>query len=293
MHYKHYLILGGDLRSLALYHHLLNDGQTVSLYGFDQYQDESLEIFHQPSMQHLIRQTDVIIAPVPCTISKSVLNSPFYSGTITLDEILAAMEKNQFFIAGRIPSYFKSACSNKGLLCADLLEQEELAVLNAIPTAEGAIQTAMENMKITLHDSNALIFGFGRIGKILAHMLRGIGANVFVAARKPDDLAWIKSYGYHGLEYYQWDSCLEQADVIFNTVPHRLLKGTHFKKTNPSCIIIELASKPYGIDFDIAKEKGFDVILASSLPGKTAPVTAAKYIKETVYRIISESGGNG
>lgn len=292
MPHRHYLVLGGDLRSLALYHHLLNDGQSVSLFGFDHHPDENHRICHKKSMQNLISQADVIIAPIPCTSSEAILNTPFHTCTITMTEILETMQKDQIFVAGRIPASFETACSDKEIRCTDLLQQEELAVLNAIPTAEGAIQAAMENMKVTLHDSNTLILGFGRIGKILARMLQGLGANVFVAARKPADFAWMKSYGYQPVEYSRLDHHLEQADVVFNTVPHVLLKRDHLKHMNKSCMVIELASKPYGVDFEIAKEEGIDVILASSLPGKVAPVTAARYIKETVYRIVSESGGN-
>lgn len=284
MPHKHYLVLGGDLRSPALYHHLLEDGQTADLFGFAFHPEESL--------QNLIRQADVIIAPIPCTSSEAILNTPFHTGAIPMTELLEAMHKEQIFVAGRIPPWFKNACSQKGIRCADLLEQEELAVLNAIPTAEGAIQTAMEHMKITLHDSNALILGFGRIGKILARMLQGIGANVFVSARKPADFAWIKSYGYQPVEYCRLEQYLKQADVVFNTVPHILLEQDHLKQMDKSCIIIELASKPYGVDFHTAKKEGIDVIPAFSLPGKAAPVTAAKYIKDAVCRIVSESGGN-
>lgn len=47
----------------------------------------------------------------------------------------------------------------------DILKQEDLTVLNAIPTAEGAIQIAMEKSLKTIHGSNCLIMGFGRIRK--------------------------------------------------------------------------------------------------------------------------------
>lgn len=285
MPHQHYLILGGDLRSLALYHHLIHDAHPVRLFGFDQHPNEN-------NIQNLICQADVIIAPIPCTSSESILNTPFYTGTISMDEILDAMHKKQIFAAGCIPASFEAACIDRGIHCTDLLKQEELAVLNAIPTAEGAIQAAMEHMKITLHDSNALILGYGRIGKILAQMLRGIGAHVLVAARKKADFAWIRSCDCQPVEYAQLERHLAQADVVFNTVPHVLLGRDHLKQMNSSCMIIELASKPYGVDPKVAKEEGIDVILASSLPGKVAPVTAAKYIKETVYQIVKQAGGN-
>ena len=89
-----------------------------------------------------------------------------------------------------------------------------MAVLNAIPTAEGAIQIAMEEMPITLHGSNTLILGFGRIGKMLSSMLRGLGSNVYVEARKYSDIAWIRSYGFRPVFITELGDYINRADVI-------------------------------------------------------------------------------
>ena len=53
-------------------------------------------------------------------------------------------------------------------------------------------------------------------------------------------------------------------------------------------------TKPYpncvsgGVDFEAAKEAGVKVIWALSLPGKTAPITAGKIIKDTILNILNE-----
>ena len=46
--------------------------------------------------------------------------------------------------------------------------------------------------------------------------------------------------------------------------------------------------KSGGVDFDAAKEAGVKVIWALSLPGKTAPITAGKIIKDTILNILNE-----
>ena len=38
-------------------------------------------------------------------------------------------------------------------------------VANAVPTAEGAVQVAMEELPFTLHSARVLILGFGRVGE--------------------------------------------------------------------------------------------------------------------------------
>ena len=55
-------------------------------------------------------------------------------------------------------------------------------------------------------------------------------------------------------------------------------------------LIIDLASKPGGVDMDAARDLGVKVIWALGLPGKVAPVTAGNIIKETICNIFSESG---
>ncbi len=72
---------------------------------------------------------------------------------------------------------------------------DDVAILNAIPSAEGAIQIAMEQLPITIHGSKSFVLGFGRLGKTLARMLAGIGAITTVAARKSADLARIYETG--------------------------------------------------------------------------------------------------
>jgi dipicolinate synthase subunit A len=172
----------------------------------------------------------------------------------------------------------------------DILEREEMAVLNAIPTAEGAIQIAMEEMPVTLHGCKAMVLGFGRIGKILSDRLAGMGADVYVEARKYSDMAWIKSNGYKPVYINELIKYAGEMEVIFNTIPHLILNEEILEKINKDSLVIDLASKPGGVDFDKARALGIKAIWALSLPGKVAPVTAAQYIKETVYNLIEELG---
>ena len=159
-------------------------------------------------------------------------------------------------------------------------------MLNAIPTAEGAIQIAMEKSKITLHGSKCLILGFGRIGKILAKMLIGIGADVYCEARKHSDIAWIKSYGYNAIDLTELDTYLNDFDFIFNTIPHLILDKDKLSLINKECVFIDLASKPGGIDFDEAKNLELQTEWALALPGKVAPRTSANYIYQIIKSII-------
>lgn len=170
----------------------------------------------------------------------------------------------------------------------DIMKCEELAVLNSISTAEGAIQIAMEETNYTLHDSNILILGFGRIGKVLAKMLNAIGANVYCEARKNEDLAWIKTYGYNVVKLSNLNENLKNKDIIINTIPSIILNEEKLKLLDKNSLVIDLASKPGGVDYEKVSNIGVKVIWALALPGKVAPYSAAKAIKQTIYNEITE-----
>ena len=286
---KKYKIVGGDLRSIKLANLIAEDGNEVNIYGFKKAGFE-LGIKECDDLHSAIDDSDVVIGPLPCSNDNETLNAPFHPEKMYINEVFKKMTKNQLFIAGRISEKIVHLANVYNVYSIDLLEREEMAVLNAIPTAEGAIQIAMEEIPITLHGCNALILGYGRIGKILSKMLNGIGVRVFVEARKYSDIAWIKSYGYHSVYINELKNYLPDMDVIFNTIPSIVLDTDMLSKISRDCLIIDLASKPGGVDFDKAKEAGLKTIWALSLPGKVAPVTAAKFIKETVYNIIEELG---
>lgn len=77
-------------------------------------------------------------------------------------------------------------------------------------------------------------------------------------------------------------------NVVFNTIPEMILDKEMLEFVENDCIIIDLASKPGGVDVDAAKDLGIKVISALGLPGKVAPVTAAMVIRDTIYNIIEE-----
>lgn len=108
--------------------------------------------------------------------------------------LFALLRPEQRLYAGGVKAADREAAAEFGLTLTDYLSREELAVRNGVPTAEGAIEAAMAATDVTLCGTPCLVIGFGRIGKLLAHRLRGLGAEVTVSARRLDDLAWIDAF---------------------------------------------------------------------------------------------------
>ena len=59
-------------------------------------------------------------------------------------------------------------------------------------------------------------------------------------------------------------------------------------KLQSDALIIDLASKPGGVDFDTASRLGRKTVWALSLPGKVAPITAGDMIACTIRNILKE-----
>lgn len=279
-------VIGGDLRIVKISEMLLNEGAEVFTYGLEK-ADEIIETKKCNSIEEAISLSDIILGPLPFSSDSITINAPFSDEKIPINELMNALT-GKTLIAGSIRSNVYELAKINNVEIIDLMKREELSVLNAISTAEGTIKIAIEETSKTIHGSNILIMGFGRIGKILAKMLDGIGANVSCEARKNSDLAWIKAYGYEPIALENIKQNLNKFDIIINTIPYIVLDKENLDQVKNDTLIIDLASNPGGVDREYVKLKHKKFIWALSLPGKIAPVTSAEYIKETLYNIFDE-----
>lgn len=284
-----FLILGGDGRFVNLSNILGNEGYNVKVYGLDK-KLLSKDVTISNDLYQTINDADVVIGPLPISLDDETINITSLSEKVNLVDIFKGISKNQIFFGGFISEKVHQLANAYDINLIDYYDREELVILNCIPTAEGAIQIAMQELPVTIHDSKCLVLGYGRIGKILSKMLHGIGAKVYVEARKLSDLAYIQSFGYEGIHINDLAQNINSFDIIFNTIPSLILDKKFLKKVNTNCLIIDLASKPGGIDFEAAKDFGIKAIWALSLPGKVAPYTAGNIIKNTIFNILDELG---
>ncbi|MCH5211102.1 MAG: dipicolinate synthase subunit DpsA [Oscillospiraceae bacterium] len=281
-------VIGGDLRQLTLARLLRSEGYHVFIYGFDK--DIQLDGLHCETDTDYVLGADIIILPVPVTFDGVTINSPYAKNAMTVDELLENINPSAIVFGGQIQPNLQKALEENHIAYRDYLKREELSIKNAIPTAEGAIEIAISETPITIHGSKSLILGYGKIGKILAKDLFGLGAQTYVEARKYADLAMIEGHGYEPLALENLKEHIHEFDIIFNTVPSLILDDEILKRVQKDALIIDLASKPGGVDFEAAKSYGVKVIWALSLPGKIAPVSSGVIIKNTIMNIIKELG---
>lgn len=259
-------VLGGDARNGWAARHLAANGHTVRCFGVPEKPD----------------------TPLPFYIERLVLPFPSCQGAlvrghsaIPMEEVLQRVDADSTVYGGLLGAW-REALEHHGARVRDLYGTEPLTTANAIPTAEGAIQLAMDRTPITLHGANALVIGFGRVGKILARKLHGLSACVTVTARKAADLALAEAMGLQTDLTGRYLHGLSQYDFIFNTVPVTVLTEEQLDQISPDCLLMELASLPGGFSQDYCRARGVNYLFAPGLPGRCAPKSAGAIYAQNI-----------
>lgn len=280
-----FAVAGGDLRQIYIAQSLAADGHTVRIFGFDNYSNVIPGIEVCSDIDALLSDVDFVILPLPYSADGIHLNAPYLSYTVKLCDLYEKIRTSMTVFGGRFSS---RELNSRGIKTIDYFEREELQILNAVPTAEGAIYIAMQERPYTICGSNCLVVGYGRIGKVLSSLLKGLNSSVTVSARRFEDLANIRSMGIVPVKTKNIAHTAGEYDVIFNTVPALVLDKSVLSSVKKNVLIVDLASKPGGVDFNEAKALGLNVVWSLSLPGKVAPASAGQFIKDTIVNILEQ-----
>ncbi|MDO5559751.1 MAG: dipicolinate synthase subunit DpsA [Oscillospiraceae bacterium] len=286
---KTFLAAGGDLRQIYAAKELA-DKYKVYLTGFDKTIIIPDNIISVEKPSDIPERVDFMLLPMPVSADAVLINAPYCKNTIPATQLTSVIKENGIVFGGKIDNNINTIFHKAGLEVYDYLEREEFSVANAVPTAEGAIQIAFEELATTIYGSEVLVTGFGRISRILIKMLHALGAHVTVSARKYADISWAEIYGCKTIHISALKEADKPYDIIFNTVPFLLFDEDSLAFVKKDCLLIDLASKPGGIDFDAAARAGLKVVWALGLPGKVAPVSSGIIIANTIENILAERG---
>lgn len=264
-------VIGHDNRTAIVHSMLIRDGFEVA------------KITQKEQLLHA-DLSDIIIFPIPYKDAAGKIK-----GTeVHLSDISSKLTNTSFVILGRADNAFTDLAARIGFKYIDINEDRRFKILNAVPTAEAAIAIAMERTDYTLFGSNAMVCGYGCIAKCLVKLLKAFGCNVTVAARKQADLYDAEYVGCNTVSIDNIANVITEQDIIFNTCPAPVLNADSLSKAKQKCIIIDLASRPGGCDFEFAKQAGIDAKLYLSLPDVYAPQTSGENMYKIILSIINE-----
>ncbi|RQD75398.1 MAG: dipicolinate synthase subunit DpsA [Candidatus Syntrophonatronum acetioxidans] len=281
------VILGGDEREIEIARIFEEQGFNVKLVGFNSYPHELA--FQRISLEAGLGSGNVFIAPLAGTDEDGILYTVYSQEKIELKEDnIKYIKEGSLFLIGRMSAFLKKSLEFQRVKVLEVVERDEVAILNSVPTAEGAVKMAIEETRITIHKSRCLVTGFGRCGITLSRLLYNMGARVAVAARDGAQLARAWEMGLKPLTLKEMEREIFQYDIIFNTIPEMILKSNLIDKLKGEAVIIDIASSPGGTDFDAAARRGLKARLAPGLPGMVAPKTAGQLLARIYLRLLEK-----
>ncbi|WP_352401196.1 dipicolinate synthase subunit DpsA [Anaerotignum sp.] len=273
---KRILVIGGDQRLLFLANFLKDSCRQVQTYALEGGEGLCGAVC-AASLEEAMQNADIIVAPVPFT--KDGIHLLTKDNTIVyLTDFCANLKQNQVLFGGNISKVVLEAAKEKNVVCYDFMKMEDVAMDNAITTAEGAIAEAITLSKQNINQEVSLILGYGRCAKAIAQRLKGMNAKVIISARRLDARQEALAEGYGVVSLEDLASCTSQAQFIFNTIPTMMLDARLIEIMHPDAVIIDIASAPGGTDFDACKKKGITAKLSLGLPGRYSPKTSAKIL---------------
>ncbi len=294
----HIAVIGGDARQLEVIRKISELDGKVSLIGFEQLDDgfagASKQNFHSVDPGTL----DAIVLPVSGMNEEGEIESIFSGEKIVLPEDwLGDTPKGTMVYSGISNEKLKSLVDDNDCELVELLQRDDVAIYNSVPTAEGTVMMVIQNTDITIHGANVIVSGFGRVGITVAKTFKNLGANVEVVADEPELRARAFECGFTSYSVNELPNNVKHADVIINTIPAKILNVDVLSKMLPNCLIVDLASKPGGTDFRYAEKRGIKALLAPGLPGIVAPKTAGKIIAGVLTNLLweqleTQKGGN-
>lgn len=293
-----FAFFGGDLRQVYMAATLLEKGYRVAACGLDgdvldyvtkDLIEERKKNYHRfDSLADCIHQSTYLIGPIPISRDKITINGNGLTDEFTLTSLMQSMTKNNYLIAASIPSSMVDHCITHSIPYYDLMKDEAITILNAIATAEGTIMEAIRNSPINLHGSQCLILGYGRCAKVLATKLKALDAQVTVAARSRDALAYASANGCKITDFTTLNTIISNYDFIINTVPSMVLDKPLLDSCNPNVLILDISSAPGGVDFQYADSLQRNAKLYLGLPGKYAPKTSSNILVDAILTLINE-----
>ncbi len=255
---KRFAVVGGDARQAAAGRALERAGYAVG--GAEQ-----------------VALADFILLPLPLDAART-----------PLAELLRAAKPGALALGGKVSAEAGAIAREAGVELVDYFARPELTVYNAIPTAEGCISILLTERTRTLWGANLLLLGFGLVGQALGVRLAALGAGVTVCARRPEQRALAESLGLRAAELARLGALAPAFDTVVNTIPAPVLTAQVLVQLRPGSLIVDLASKPGGTDFEAARRLGCRAVHALSLPAACAPETAGEAVARTVLTILQE-----
>lgn len=284
-------VIGGDGRELEYIKRLVKSGAEVRAHGC---LPEAEEIMGHPQTdtpEEAIAGADAVLTTVVFITEDGLIYTPGWDGEVH-QSAFGHMDPGSLLVIGTSTPEIDEMAEEGGFDVVEYGDDDELMLLRAPTIIEGALGITIDNTDVSIHDSRAVVLGFGRMGFSMSRTLVNLGADTTVVARDRAQLARAREIGAEPIHIDHLTETVADAAMVFNTVPAELLSRDVLSEMREDCLIVDLASVPGGTDFDAAEDLGINAILARGLGGR-APKTAGRTQWHGIRRILVDEFGTG
>lgn len=282
-------VIGGDARQLEIVRKLTEQQAILSLIGFEQL-DHAFTGATKEKIDNVdFSKIDAIILPVKGTDLNGQVDTIFSNEKVFLTkEILQKTPEHCTVYSGITNEYLNLLIKETKRKLVQLFDRDDVAILNSIPTVEGTIMMAIQHTDTTIHGSKVIVLGLGRVGMSVARTFHALGAKVKVAANQSEHIARIIEMGLTPVHLDDLQIAVADIDICINTIPHLVVTSDVIEKMPLHTLVLDLASKPGGTDFQYAEKRGVKALLAPSLPGIVAPKTAGNILADVLAQLLAD-----
>ena len=164
----------------------------------------------------------------------------------------------------------------------DFMKLPEVVEGNGWITAEATIAEVLQQSEYSIYGQKILVTGYGCCGEKIAKIFQKLGARVVVVARRLDVRKQAQKDGFQSIGFEDMEKELVDVVTVVNTVPAMVLTEDCVRRMPRGSLIVDIASKPGGTDFEAARHYGVKAKLALGLPGIYTTSSSALLFKNAI-----------
>lgn len=154
----HVAFIGGDARQLEVIKRCIQLDATVTLIGFDNLESIFTGATKRPLSCDVLKDVDALVLPIVGTDDQGFVESIFCSTPLQFaEEHAGSLPRTCVVYTGMAKPYLKTLLAQHQLPLVELLDRDDVAIYNSIPTVEGALMVAIQNTDITIHGSQVIV----------------------------------------------------------------------------------------------------------------------------------------
>lgn len=227
-------------------------------------------------LSEFLLETKMLILPIPIT---KITDQKMFLTILNKN-----LNQDIMILGGCFTEELRQLLQQRDLRALDFMEDEIVVEENAIATAEGAISELIRKSPYNIKDAKIIVTGYGKCGRALAIRLRALGARVTILARRKEVRKLAKKEGFYAADFAFGPEEAMGTTMVVNTVPAPVVTELILRELPKDAYILDIASAPGGVDFDVARECGIRSDLLLGIPGKYAPMESAYILARAMER---------